>query len=462
MLDISRNRVPTPEWTRWLVRRLARLRYNELQLYTEHTFAYTEHRTVWEYASPWTAEEIRELDTFCRRHHIELVPNQNTFGHMERWLRHDAYRPLAECPDGFVHPKTGEPREPTTLCPGDASFALVAGLLHELLPNFRSGRVNIGGDEPWELGLGRSRGRAETEGKHRVYLDFLKRILECALQNGKTPEFWADIVLERPELVAEIPRSARPAVWGYSPWHPFPEQCATMAEAGFSGRFSVVPGTNTWNAFGGRLRHAADNIALAAREGRAHGADGFLLTAWGDLGHHAPYATNFPALVLGAEAAWHGASRGAEAVCAADSTLGEAVDAAFFDGNPGNGDALLRLGALESRLSGDSQAGFLHRITIRRDPAAGEATHHVSERTLREARDALEAVLARRGDPDDDIATAAHLCHWAIGHALARKTDGPAPDSEAIGQRFRANWLRHSRPGGLDDSLRRLAEAAVP
>ena len=47
MLDISRDRVPAMDWLKWLVERLARLRYNELQLYTEHTFAYTAHRTVW-------------------------------------------------------------------------------------------------------------------------------------------------------------------------------------------------------------------------------------------------------------------------------------------------------------------------------------------------------------------------------------------------------------------------------
>ena len=49
---------------------------------TEHTFAYRNHRAVWEHASPLTAQDILELDAFCRARYIELVPNQNSFGHI--------------------------------------------------------------------------------------------------------------------------------------------------------------------------------------------------------------------------------------------------------------------------------------------------------------------------------------------------------------------------------------------
>ena len=82
-----------------LVERLASWKINQVQLYLEHTFAYHAHRVVWEHASPFTGEEILALDAFCRERFIELVPNQNSFGHFERWLRFPEYRHLAECPD---------------------------------------------------------------------------------------------------------------------------------------------------------------------------------------------------------------------------------------------------------------------------------------------------------------------------------------------------------------------------
>ena len=62
---------------------LAELKYNQFQLYTEHTFAYTNHEIVWKDYSPLTSQDILELDNYCKERYIELVPNQNSFGHME-------------------------------------------------------------------------------------------------------------------------------------------------------------------------------------------------------------------------------------------------------------------------------------------------------------------------------------------------------------------------------------------
>ena len=95
MLDISRDRVPTVRTLRLIVDILARFRYNQFQLYTEHTFAYAGHEAVWEESDPLTAPEVAKLQAYCEMQGVELVPNQNTFGHMERWLTHPRYTGLA-------------------------------------------------------------------------------------------------------------------------------------------------------------------------------------------------------------------------------------------------------------------------------------------------------------------------------------------------------------------------------
>ena len=86
MLDVSRDRVPTMATLYDLVDLLASWKVNQLQLYTEHTFAYRNHPEVWAEASPITGEEILALDAYCRERFVELVPNQNSFGHMAPWL----------------------------------------------------------------------------------------------------------------------------------------------------------------------------------------------------------------------------------------------------------------------------------------------------------------------------------------------------------------------------------------
>ena len=117
-----------------LVNMLSHLKYNQLQLYTEHVFAYRDHPRVWEGCSPLTPEDVRALDAFCRARHVELVPNQNSLGHMHRWLKHESYRHLAECPGGIVHPFAPpgtNVTEPFSLCATDPAASAFASSLHE-------------------------------------------------------------------------------------------------------------------------------------------------------------------------------------------------------------------------------------------------------------------------------------------------------------------------------------------
>ena len=86
MLDISRGRVPKLETLLDLAEKLSGFKINELQLYTEHTFAYQKYKRVWQSWGALTAKEIRILDARCRELGIDLVPNQNSFGHLRYFL----------------------------------------------------------------------------------------------------------------------------------------------------------------------------------------------------------------------------------------------------------------------------------------------------------------------------------------------------------------------------------------
>jgi N-acetyl-beta-hexosaminidase len=75
MLDVSRGRVPTLETLYRLADTLAAYKYNQLQLYTEHTFAFPSHPLIGQGAGSLTADDILHLDRYCRARHVELVPN---------------------------------------------------------------------------------------------------------------------------------------------------------------------------------------------------------------------------------------------------------------------------------------------------------------------------------------------------------------------------------------------------
>ena len=340
MLDISRDKVPTMGTLKQLVEILEKFNYNQLQLYTEHTFAYSKHEAVWKDASPMTAQEIRELDLFCAMHGIDLVPNQNSFGHLERWLVKPEYNHLAELPRGGAPlPWGGFKKDPTTLCPTDpASLDFLASLYDELLPNFESRLFNIGCDETFDLlGEGRSADAVKEKGEGRVYLDFLLKVAELVRKRGKRPMFWGDVILRHPELVPELPKDLIALDWGYEGNHPFMDEAAKFAAAGLD--FYVCPGTSSWNSLAGRVENMRENMIAAERAGPTYGAKGFMVTDWGDGGHWQPLAASLPGLILGGNLAYSGSS-------AAKMDLEDALDAVM--GVPLGG-TLLRLGTLYLR-----------------------------------------------------------------------------------------------------------------
>ena len=460
MLDISRDKVPTLATLFWLVERLADLKVNQLQLYTEHAFAYAGHEEVWRDASPMTGAEVRALDAFCRARCIELVPNQNSFGHLERWLVRPRYNGLAELPQGGAPlPWGGVHEKPTSLCPDDPRcIEFLSGLYDDLLPNFTSRLFNVGCDETFDLrGPGRSRERVAREGEGRVYLDFLKKIHALVAARGRTMAFWGDIIIRHPELISELPRDAVALEWGYEADHPFDAHGAQFAASGIP--FYVCPGTSSWNSLAGRTSNLVANVRLAAENGRRHGACGLLMTDWGDGGHWQPLAVSLAGLGLGACVAWCGeANRGVDAAAAADACGAGGFGATLA----GLGDVYRLCGALRGNGTELFQLLFRPRA---KPPLAG-----VTPAALRAvlARVAELAAAAPQADSDTarEVGQVVRLLRAACRRGLALlegRLDerderlALARELDALSEAHAEVWRLRNREGGLRDSLARLA-----
>jgi hypothetical protein len=304
MLDISRGRVPNLETLLDLVEKLADFKINEFQLYTEHTFAYKKYRRIWQSWGALTAKEIKILDARCRELGIDLVPNQNSFGHLRYFLEDPKLKKLGELSKPFLAETGDFLRRPTTLAPGHpGTLPFVRGLYDELLPNFSSEFFNIGGDETWDLGKGQSKIICERIGKGRVYLDFIKKLHHEVSLRGRTMMFWGDIILKQPSLIRELPQDIIALNWGYEADHPFAKEAAQFRKAKIN--FYVCPGTSTWQTLLGRHENAFANLRAAAKIGKKFGAAGYLNTEWGDGGHPQPLAVAWPLFAAGAALAWN-------------------------------------------------------------------------------------------------------------------------------------------------------------
>ncbi len=477
MFDTSRNKVPTMGTMYALVDRLASWKINHLQLYFEHAFAYRGHERVWEGWSPFTADEIRALDDYCHERFVELAPNQNSFGHLHRWLVHEPYRALAECPEGIAHPFS-EDVEPFSLCPLDpGSFTLLADLYDQLLPCLRSRRFNIGLDETFDLGRGRSAEACAARGRGRVYLDFLLAVDRLVRARDHQTLFWGDIVLEHPELVAELPSGVVALEWGYEAGHPFADHCRRFAESGVE--FWVCPGTSSWLSLAGRTENALSNLERAAAQGIAHGASGYLITDWGDCGHLQPLPVSYLGFAAGAHFAWRAgaAERTGAAECEVDwpTTLdrhafddpGGALGGTFFD----LGNVYLATGAVRSnsstlfRLLVAGSADLAHRRFDGLSIAALERCRELAAAAVRPgaASERADAELldreARWVAAALDFSARLGIARLRVGRerslaevpAASRRT--LADDLGSLTEEAREVWLARNRDGGLAASL---------
>ncbi len=94
--DVTRGRIPTLDTLKRLADKAAYYKINSLQLYVEHSFAFAEYANINEGQEPLTAEDIRELDAYCRERFIDLVPSLSCFGHLYALLESREYGHLCE------------------------------------------------------------------------------------------------------------------------------------------------------------------------------------------------------------------------------------------------------------------------------------------------------------------------------------------------------------------------------
>ena len=461
MLDVSRCKVPTMNSMLAYIDLLAKMKLNQLQLYMEHSFAFSAHETVWRDTSPFTAVEIIRLEAYCAERFIELVPNLNSFGHFERWLKYPEYKHLAECPDGFKKWNDTWAECGSTLKPHADTIKFLSGLYSEFLPNFGSRHFNVGCDETWELGQGWSKKLAAKTGKTRVYLDFLLKIHKLVEKYDRRMMFWGDIILHEPDLIKELPKNIIALNWGYEATHPFNEQCRQFASSGIP--FYVCPGTSSWGSLTGRTANCIANLANAAENGIKYGAEGFLNTDWGDNGHHQYLPVSYLGILCGACFSWsYKANRntdfvkGLNSLCFEDSTgilgktvyeLGKVLE--HVKARPGNCTVFNRLLFYNFE---DKPEEFLKDIEV---PALEKCIADFD-------RLAAQIPLSAPGIPDGDLVKAElhnniRMARHAAAKTIAfmRRKDEYLPlkhDLEAIKRIHEQLWLSRNRPGGLKES----------
>ena len=307
MLDISRGKVYTREYLMELVKRLAKMRFNVFQLYTEHTFAFPSHPEIWENSGAITSEDILEIQKVCKTYGIELQANLQSLGHARRILTRPEHMELAESDMYWSYATKNED-----------TFKLIDELYADYLPLFESPWLNVCLDEPYDLGAGYS-AEAKAQGED-LYIQYFLRLHELAAKYGKKIMAFGDVFRNHPERLDLVPDDIIYVDWCYDP----KPEYGTPAIFGKSGReFWICPGTGNWNTLFPRMDGALMNITQMVKEGVAAHTGGMLLTDWNDHGAYSQHGTGFFTYAFAAAAAWTGCAAGEDALMAyTDRILG--------------------------------------------------------------------------------------------------------------------------------------------
>jgi len=466
--DLTRGPSSTLETLRQHIDLGAELKMNLFTYYMEYQYAFKKHPVIGPPDGSLQPEELGELVKYASARHVDILGNQQSFGHWGRILAHPEYAPLRETPD--------------VLCPtNEASYQLLDDMYSEVCPLLPFPMFNVCCDETWGLGTGPSKALADEIGVGGVYVRHIRRVHDLLQSKyNKRMMMWGDIILQHPDKLDQIPKDTVMLTWGYHAADSFEDQILPFTQAGYE--FFVCPGINNWSRILPDFDVTVTNIQNFVRDGAKNGALGMLNTEWEDDGE----------AIQGYK--WHGYAWGAECAWNASTTaigdFNRRIGGVLF-GEPGDhfGQAIALLGQTH-RLPG--MKGMLNSRFWEEDvpPLQSPAKSRTSaEKLLSVVRPAIEHLESCRKDA---VVNARLLDAFLLGarrmeligqrmldglraaelYVQACKTTdtaervrllteietvitGTRQTQAALGREFERIWLSESKPYALDWTLKR-------
>ena len=293
MMDMSHTQLPRLDEVERQIDFLARWKLNQYYFYSEATIALNGY-PVLPRRSQFTKAQVREIIDYARQRHIDVIPNQELYGHLHDLFRMERYSDLAPIPYG------GEfrPEDPR-------ATRILADWIGQLSELFPSPFFHVGFDETWLLEREATRLGKRPED---LYLEQLQNVSNLLQTHGKIPIAWADMMEKYPQIIPRLPKGLIAMPWHYRPISdaqyehfllPFKQAGAPMMVLGTVLNYHyLVP--NYSRSF------QVDGLLLAA--GIKYGATGFVNSEWTDNTQQALMRMARPALAHSSITAWQGSA----------------------------------------------------------------------------------------------------------------------------------------------------------
>lgn len=463
MLDCSRNAVMTVGHVQVWLRRLALLGYNQVMLYTEDTYELPGEPYFGYQRGAYTKAELQTIIAYADALNIEIVPCIQTLGHLEKILRHAAYRDVKD---------TGS----VLLVGEEKTYVLIEKMIRFWKSVSRSGRIHIGMDETHDLGRGRYLDRFGYRSGFELFNQHLGRVVAICKAAGLKPMIWSDMYFRLgcesgdyydpktviPEAVVKgIPREVELVYWDY--YHNNKEfYLDWIGRHRQMGKEPLVgSGIWTWSLYWYDHRVTVANAGPCIEACYEAKVKELFFTQWGDNGAYCDHDSAFAGMTYCAEKAYGVKQPGGDplrkrfaAVCGGDYDAH--IRAADLNGGVVNGfyPAMWDDPLFDSRwrrVNGDDPRKMA-RNAAAFEGFARDLARHVGDR---EVGDLKYAALMARAFADRYALSASLLSAYRKkdAAALKRAATGIARTRRSIramAESFRVMWLSHNKREGLD------------
>jgi len=248
---------------------------NTLIVEFEGTYPYQQHPLIGNrYA--YSPAEIHHLVSYCDRLGVDVIPLQQSFGHVEYILRHERYAALRE-----------DPRDLSQVCPSKVTqdSLLFSQLYGELAATFHSRYIHIGCDETHLLGhCPICRKKAAGEGVSALYFDYVRMLCNIVIRLGKRPVLWADMALKYPDAIRTLPKGTVLVDWNYGWSLDHFGDHRKLVESGYEVWGAPAIRSSPDDFYRTGWEKHIDNIRDFVPQARRLGYRGIVLTSWSTSG----------------------------------------------------------------------------------------------------------------------------------------------------------------------------------
>jgi hypothetical protein len=468
--DVSRGQISTIDDFRRIIRFLARYKMNTYAPYLEDMLIFPNHPAIGKGRGALTLTELKDLDTYARRHHVELIPIFQTLGHWENILLLPEYRDLAEFPGAH-----------TLNVSDERVYALLDEMIGAIAKHTSSPWFHMGADESWDVGLGASKARVTASDIATVHARHYHRVAEIIRKHGKRPMMYGDVILDHPAILTQLPKEMVVVDWQYWAGERYPS-AVTFRDAGVP--FIVSPAVYNFTGPFPNYVHTLINIRNFALEGFRNGALGLLTSNWNDNGGEALRTLNMYGYGWTGALAWN-----------PERADVDTFSAAFFSDHFGSAEAGAAARTVYTLLSNPLMLTTWNELWRHPMLPLRQAPLNYLWRVegIRTSAPVIEPLIktitsnaVRNADHARALSFVLQLDRWfalklETGESIRRMTSSPPPGSSPdsirqaalalsepvvpalhrLKEEFRSIWLTTNRPEGLDLLMQRYDRQAA-